>query len=102
MRLLTLSLSFVALACSTDLAQAKGASVSGGRSSVPVSRPSVLRSYTKPAVQSTKVRPSPVKAIRPTTSTTKRKSKVEYEYFELRDCTRIIKPINGYRCIDRD
>lgn len=100
MRALTLALSFVALACSTELAQAKGASVSGGRSSVSVSRPSVSRSYSKPAVQSTKVRQSPV--IQSTTTTTKRKERGEYEYFELRDCTRIVKPINGYRCFDRD
>lgn len=91
------------LVCSAQFAHAKGASASGGRSSVStssarsVSRPATTTVY-KP-VQATKVRQSPVIQ---TSTPSKRKERGEYEYFELRDCTRIVKPINGYRCFDRD
>lgn len=83
------------------LAQAKGASVSARASVSPsarsISSPS-RTSYTRTSTRSITSTKTPVKASTPV----KRKSKVEYDYYAVADCTRIVKPINGYRCIDRD
>lgn len=68
------------------------------RSSFSSSR-SYSRSVSQPAYQASKPRVVPA---RRTTALRKRNKPVEYDYYDLRDCDRIIKPINGYRCIDRD
>lgn len=106
---LILAMSLIALGFgSIPLANAKGGGVSArGGSSFSASRSA---SYSRPATSSytrttasrpTATRSKPVVASRPVT-TTKRKKKVEYDYYPLAECTRIIKPINGYRCIDND
>lgn len=92
----------MALVGTTQTTQAKGFSSSGGRSSVSTSS---VRSYSRPiSTNRTTTRPAIVKPA-PTVSASKpykSKSRGEYEYFALNDCKRIVKPINGYRCFDRD
>lgn len=96
-----------ALVSATQTAQAKGASSSGGRSS---SSFSSSRSYStpktftrtssaKPIYQNRNISPKPAKS---SNKAVYRSSGGEYEYFALNDCKRIVKPINGYRCFDRD
>jgi hypothetical protein len=76
-------------------------SVSVSRPSVSVSRPatSTTRSYSRTTYTASKPR---VVSTRSTSTVEKKRKAVEYDYYALRDCERIIKPINGYRCIDRD
>lgn len=110
---LILAMSLIALGVtSIPLANAKGGGVSarGGSSfsasrSVSYSRPATS-SYTRTtASRPTIIRPKPKAVSRPVSrpmTATKQKKKVEYDYYPLAECTRIIKPINGYRCIDND
>lgn len=87
---------------STPIAYAKGFSASVSRSSISTTRSfssSPTKSYSRTAVKSPAMPYKASKVNKPI----KRKTKaVEYDYFPLRDCTRIREPVNGYRCIDRD
>jgi hypothetical protein len=73
-------------------------SVSVSRSSVSVSR-SYSRATSKASYTASKPR---VVSTRSTRTVKKQNKAVEYDYYALRDCERIIKPVNGYRCMDRD
>lgn len=75
------------------------------RSSASVSRPAVSasRSYSRPTSKASYTASKPrVVSTRSTKVVRKQNKAVEYDYYALRDCERIIKPVNGYRCIDRD
>lgn len=75
------------------------------RSSVSVSRPAVSasRSYSRPTSKASYTASKPrVVSTRSTRIVRKQNKAVEYDYYVLNDCQRIIKPVNGYRCIDRD
>lgn len=104
MKLIKIALvSLCVLSLSTEILARS--SVSSSRSSVSVSRPSVstTRSYSRPVSKPTYQASKPrVVPVRRTTALRRRNKPVEYDYYDLRDCDRIIKPINGYRCIDRD
>jgi hypothetical protein len=96
-------LTFAVFASSYSVVQAKGFSSSSRSVSVSSSRSyssSPSKSYSP--VRSTRATKTRYVSPPKTSSTTRKSNIAEYDYYALADCSRVFRPVNGYRCLDRD
>lgn len=102
MKLPHIILAITVIASAYPVVHAKGASAGGGGRSVSISSSRSYSSSPSRSYSSTRLTRPITPVYTSTPKNNRSKSSGEYEYFALADCKRVFRPINGYRCLDRN